>query len=681
MFLYYDMDGDGVLTADDYQVTASATSAVLEYLNAPKDWIYYNQPDTYFIVVQNWNGAVGDTVTLASAIVPLEPEVGNYDVILPATNPAGEPFSMEIAWNEDTSDGDRMYGFFETYADSTLNEWIGGTDLDIVRSVDDVVKTADVETAEPGDTITYTLAVTNYKNNPVEYSINDVLPAGVTYVPDSVTGGAVYDDVTNAITWTGTIEPGYYTYDANTSAEDPACTLEIIPDGNPDAYLDLFTTANGFAANPGLAYGDSFWYGTFSTYTPFNFYGIDYVGMDFTADGYAGFDMVSTSFTNQNLPNPTNPNNVMAMFWDDLFTQYDLATNKGVTMVGDGANFAVIEYDDVYRYGGNAAVTLDFEIGYFLQPDDAPGAYEIVFAYDNIHPDFDLGSSTIGVENVDGTLGTTFVYNDTTLAIENGSAICFDYVFVPPTHVITFQVTVDEETPAGPLTNVALHSTDELYTVEEEAEAMVDIFINTAPVLDPIGAQSGDEETLINFTATATDPDPQTLSFSLTGVVPEGAEIDPASGVFTWTPTEAQGPAEFTFTVQVCDDAVEPLCDTEEIIVTVNEVNVAPVLDPIGAQSGDEDTLLSFTAMASDADLPAQTLAFSLTGTVPEGAAIDLASGVFTWTPADPGEFTITVQVCDDDAVEPLCDSEEITVTVNLVAPDFFYLYLPLILR
>jgi uncharacterized repeat protein (TIGR01451 family) len=468
MFLYWDQNGDGMLSSADYLVASSATGAVLEYLNAPKDWIYWPAVDTYFIVVQNWNGAVGDTVTLASAIVPLEPEVGNYDVIVPATNPAGEPFSMDIVWYEDTSEGDRMYGYFDTCADTFCDLWIGSTDLDIVRLADDVVKTADVEIAAPGDTITYTLAVTNYKDYSIEYSINDVLPDGVTYVPDSVTGGAVYDELTNAITWTGTIDPGYYTYDFTTSAEDPACTLEIMPDGNPDAYMDWFTTSYGFAASPSLAYGDSFWYGTFSTYPPFNFYGIDYVGMEFTADGFAGFDMASTSFMNQNLPNPTDPNNLMAMFWDDLFTQYDLTTNKGVTMVGDGASFAVIEYDDVYRYGGDPAVTLDFEIGYFLQPSDAPGAYEIIFAYDNIHPDFDLGSSTIGVENVDGTVGTTFVYNDTTLQIENGSAICFDYVFVPPTHVITFQVTVDEET-VGLVVNEALHSTDEAYTVEEMA--------------------------------------------------------------------------------------------------------------------------------------------------------------------------------------------------------------------
>lgn len=475
LFWGFDLNFDG-MPSEDELYEASAAAGSFEYLS---DWGFPPAFYNVWVLVQNWQGSSAplDDITLTLGLVGYDMYLDpSMQVIAPETNAAFTPFDMDVVWSGiDTEEGDRLYGLFDAYADALFEVPIGLTEVDVVRGADDVVKTADVETAAPGDTITYTLEVTNYKDHSIEYSINDVLPEGVTYVADSVTGGAAYDELTNAITWTGTIDPGYYTYVATTSAEDPACTLEIMADGNPDAYLDWFTTSLGFGASASLAYGDSFWYGTFANYAPFNFYGIDYVGMEFTGDGFAGFDMASTTFMNQNLPNPTNPNNLMAMFWDDLYTQYDLATNKGVTMVGDGASFATIEYDDVYRYGGDPTVTLDFEIGYFLQPSDAPGAYEIIFAYDNIHPDFDLGSSTIGVENVDGTIGTTFVYNDTTLTIEDGSAICFDYVFVPPTQVITFQVTVDEGF-AGLIVNEALHNTDEVYTVEEMAvwEVMVE---------------------------------------------------------------------------------------------------------------------------------------------------------------------------------------------------------------
>ena len=56
---------------------------------------------------------------------------------------------------------------------------------------------------------------------------------------------------------------------------------------------------------------------------------------------------------------------------------------------------------------------------------------------------------------------------------------------------------------------------------------------------------------------------------------------------------------------------------------TVGEVNVTPALAAIGAQAVNEGDTLNFTAAGTDADLPAQTLNYSLTGTVPAGASID----------------------------------------------------------
>src|SRR5690606_12004101 len=154
---------------------------------------------------------------------------------------------------------------------------------------------------------------------------------------------------------------------------------------------------------------------------------------------------------------------------------------------------------------------------------------------------------------------------------------------------------------------------------------------NVAPILDPIGAKSVDEGSPLTFTATATDSDvpAQTLSFSLGTTAPAGAAIT-AGGDFTWSPTEEQGSCSIE--VIVSDGA---LTDSETITVTVNEANVAPILDPIGAKSVDEGSPLTFTATATDSDVPAQTLAFSLGGTAPVGAAIDATTGVFTWTPTE----------------------------------------------
>ena len=57
-----------------------------------------------------------------------------------------------------------------------------------------------------------------------------------------------------------------------------------------------------------------------------------------------------------------------------------------------------------------------------------------------------------------------------------------------------------------------------------------------------------------------------------------GASIDSTSGVFSWAPTEAQGPGTYTFDVVATDNGSPALSDRETITVTVNEINLAPGL-------------------------------------------------------------------------------------------------------
>jgi hypothetical protein len=192
--------------------------------------------------------------------------------------------------------------------------------------------------------------------------------------------------------------------------------------------------------------------------------------------------------------------------------------------------------------------------------------------------------------------------------------------------------------------------------------------VNDAPVLAGVPAlATTDEMVAYGFTATATDPSDapaNNLSFSLVGE-PTGAAIDPATGAFTWTPTEAQGPGDHTFTVKVTDDGTPAISDEQSITITVNEVNVAPVLGTVGNQTGNWGNNIGFTATASDSDLPANSLSFSLIGG-PAGAGINSATGLFAWTPL-PGQIgmhTFTVRVTDN-GTPSLFDEETITVTVT----------------
>ncbi|MBX7131623.1 MAG: tandem-95 repeat protein [Fimbriimonadaceae bacterium] len=193
--------------------------------------------------------------------------------------------------------------------------------------------------------------------------------------------------------------------------------------------------------------------------------------------------------------------------------------------------------------------------------------------------------------------------------------------------------------------------------------------VNDAPILNPIGDRTVNEQTLLTFTASAADPDlpTNTLVYTLENA-PPGASVGIFSGVFQWTPTEAQGPGDYTFTVRVTDNGNPNLSDEETISVHVDEANIAPTLQGIGNKTADEGSGLTFTAIATDPDLPAQSLTFSLVG-APTGVAIHPTSGVFNWTPTEaqgPGAFTFKVRVTDSGSPS-LFDEEEITVTVNEV--------------
>jgi len=92
--------------------------------------------------------------------------------------------------------------------------------------------------------------------------------------------------------------------------------------------------------------------------------------------------------------------------------------------------------------------------------------------------------------------------------------------------------------------------------------------------------------------------------------------------------------------------------------------NTPPVLNPIGNKALYIGQTLTFTATASDSDLPAQSLTFSLDPGAPAGAAIGAGSGVFTWTPSSVGTVNVTVRVTDS-GVPAASASETIAVEVR----------------
>src|SRR5262245_35637697 len=190
--------------------------------------------------------------------------------------------------------------------------------------------------------------------------------------------------------------------------------------------------------------------------------------------------------------------------------------------------------------------------------------------------------------------------------------------------------------------------------------------VNQAPVIANPGNKTVNELVNLAFTVTATDADipAQTLTFSQTlGSPAATGATTSAAGAFSWTPTEAQGPGVYPITFNVSDGTAT---STTSITITVNEVNVAPVLNSIGNKSGTINNPVTFTATATDADIPANTLAFSLTLGSPAatGATIGASTGAFSWTPTTSGNYPVTITVTDN-GTPPLSASEGIIIAVS----------------
>jgi uncharacterized delta-60 repeat protein len=193
---------------------------------------------------------------------------------------------------------------------------------------------------------------------------------------------------------------------------------------------------------------------------------------------------------------------------------------------------------------------------------------------------------------------------------------------------------------------------------------------NTPPTLlnVPISANVNEGQ-LLTFDADATDPDiGQALTYSLSGA-PAGALIDVDTGVFTWIPTEAQGPNTFVFAVRVTDGLATT---SQTVTVIVAEVNTAPVLSNVpDSATVVRGTTWGFTATASDSDIInglGNTLTFSLIG-APAGASIHPDTGSFSWTPSEnlqPSSYTFEVRV-SDDGVPSKSNSKSITINVAAV--------------
>ena len=191
--------------------------------------------------------------------------------------------------------------------------------------------------------------------------------------------------------------------------------------------------------------------------------------------------------------------------------------------------------------------------------------------------------------------------------------------------------------------------------------------VDIAPVSDaPVATDAAlttNEDTPGSVTVTVSDPDGDTLAFTLGTAPTKGSVVvNGVTGEATYTPAlNSNGADSFTVTVSDGNGGT----DTATVAVTVNAVNDHPVATD-AALSATEDQSGDSLGAVSATDVENDTLTFALGSPAGKGTAtVAQATGAITYRPsADAnGTDTFTVNVSDGNG-----GTDTATVTVTIAA-------------
>ena len=262
---------------------------------------------------------------------------------------------------------------------------------------------------------------------------------------------------------------------------------------------------------------------------------------------------------------------------------------------------------------------------------------------------------------------------------------------------ISFLASPDYETPldqgADNVYNITVNVTDSgapTSTTTQDLTVTVTPVNEAAPVITSVVTDATVPENtstgtvLLDIDATDSDDPAQTLTYTLTG--PDAALFAiNAAGEITFvaspdyeTPLDQGADHVYNITVNVFDNGSPNLTDSQDLTVTVTPVNDnAPVITSVITTAAVPENTAASTVLidvnATDADLPAQTLTYTLTG--PDAALFSInAAGEVRFlaspdydNPLDQGAnnvYNVTVNVTDSGS-PTLATTQDLTVTVT----------------
>ena len=178
-----------------------------------------------------------------------------------------------------------------------------------------------------------------------------------------------------------------------------------------------------------------------------------------------------------------------------------------------------------------------------------------------------------------------------------------------------------------------------------EYQPIIDGIINLPPAITMPDSMSTSENQLISFTVLASDPNNDTLTYSVTGL-PQGATFNNQTGAFSWTPTYDQAGSH-----SLMFSAFDGSLRTDKLMtILVSNVNRLPAFQSLGDKTVAEKELLIFSVKANDPD--GDALIYSAVG-LPQGAVFDTSTHVFSWTPTDTqaGSYSVTFRASDGQSI------------------------------
>jgi len=292
-----------------------------------------------------------------------------------------------------------------------------------------------------------------------------------------------------------------------------------------------------------------------------------------------------------------------------------------------------------------------------------------------------LAMSAVVSTELSTTLPATQVPVATATALPSTEVPVFTATALPATlvPVSTATSTVEAPSPIIPITSSSNGGQDSVLPIFTPTAESVNV-INQQPMITSNGGISIAENTTVVATITATDADlpAQTLAYSISG----GADatlfnINSSTGELTFvTAPNFENPADsgvdniYNATVQVSDGT---LTATQDVVVTVTAIDDnIPVITSNGSLSIAENTLAVTTVTATDVDLPAETLTYSISGGADAALFnINSSTGELTFIaapdfelPADAGMdniYNVTVQASDGTLVV----TQDVVVTIT----------------